>query len=484
LAPLEDRARLQISATGPEGASFDFMDRFMNDLRHTVESTVPEQIGVLGLTSPGFGSSSVNNGFLRIQLSEPGDRDRSQQEIADDVSQMLRQFSEARAFVTQEQTISVGRRGGLPVQYVIQAPTMEHLREILPQFMEEARKTNAFQVIDVNLKFNKPELRLTVDRERARALGLSMVDVAQTLQLTFSGQRMGYFVKDGKQYQVIALATRDNRDEPLDLRSLYVRNNQGELIQLDNVVQLTEESASPARNRYDRYVAATISAGLAPGLTLGQGLDVMDEVADRVLDESFRTALAGASKDFVDSSSSLVFALVLALVLIYLVLAAQFESFRDPFIIMLTVPLAIAGAVISLWMFGHTLNIFSQIGVIALIGIVTKNGILIVEFSNQRQQAGLSVKEAAIEAATLRLRPIIMTSLATVLGAVPIALGLGASAQSRVSLGVVVIGGLLFSLVLTLYVVPALYELLSPLQHRIELPQSVEEGETSEALAK
>jgi multidrug efflux pump len=484
LAPLEDRSRLQISATGPEGASFDYMDTFMNDLRFTVEAMVPEQAGVLGLTAPGFGSSSVNNGFLRVQLSEPAERDRSQQEIADDLSQMLRQFSEVRAFVTQEQTISVGRRGGLPVQYVIQAPSMERLREILPTFMEEARKTNAFQVIDVNLKFNKPELKLSVDRERARALGLSMMDVAQTLQLTFSGQRMGYFVKDGKQYQVIALATRDNRDEPLDLRSLYVRNNQGELIQLDNVVHLTEESASPSRNRYDRYVAATISAGLAPGLTLGEGLKVMDEVAGRVLDESFRTALAGVSKDFAESSSSLLFALVLALVLIYLVLAAQFESFRDPFIIMLTVPLAIAGAVISLWVFGHTLNIFSQIGIIALIGIVTKNGILIVEFSNQRQQAGLSVKEATIEAATLRLRPIIMTSLATVLGAVPIALGLGASAQSRVSLGVVVIGGLLFSLILTLYVVPALYELLSPVQHRIELPRAVAEVEGREATAK
>ncbi len=484
LAPLEDRSRLQLSATGPEGASFDFMDTFMNDLRYTVETMVPEQAGILGLTSPGFGSSSVNNGFLRVQLVDPSERDRSQQEIADDVSQMLRQFSEVRAFVTQEQTISVGRRGGLPVQYVIQAPSMEKLRDILPTFMEEARKTNAFQVIDVNLKFNKPELRLKVDRERARALGLSMMDVAQTLQLTFSGQRMGFFVKDGKQYQVIALATRDNRDEPLDLRSLYVRNNQGELIQLDNVVQLTEESASPARNRYDRYVAATISAGLSPGMTLGEGLKVMDGVAKQVLDESFRTALAGPSKDFAESSSSLLFALLLALVLIYLVLAAQFESFRDPFIIMLTVPLAIAGAVLSLWAFGHTLNIFSQIGVIALIGIVTKNGILIVEFSNQRQEAGLSVKEATIEAATLRLRPIIMTSLATVLGAVPIALGLGASAQSRVSLGIVIIGGLLFSLVLTLYVVPSLYELLSPVQHRMEIPETESGGEGSEALAK
>ena len=475
LSPLEDRSRLLIQVTAPEGASFDFMDRFMNDLLFSVETTIPEQNGILSLTSPGFGSSSVNNGFLRVSLTEPGDRNRTQQEVADDLSSMLRQFSEVRAFVTQEQTISVGRRGGLPVQYVIQAPNMERLREILPAFMEEARLTNAFQVVDVNLKFNKPELRLSVDRERARSLGLSMMDVAQTLQLTFSGQRMGIFVKDGKQYQVIGLATRDNRDEPLDLRSLYVRNNQGELIQLDNVVQLKEESASPTRNRYDRYVAATVSAGLVPGVTLGQGIEAMDEVAKKVLDESFHTALTGASKDYSESSSSLLFALLLALVLIYLVLAAQFESFRDPFIIMLTVPLAIAGAVLSLWIFGQTLNIFSQIGVITLIGIVTKNGILIVEFSNQRQEAGLSVREASIEAATLRLRPILMTSLATMLGALPIALGLGASAQSRVSLGIVIIGGLLFSLILTLYVVPALYELLSPVQHKHEAPITVGE---------
>ncbi|MEK6651198.1 MAG: efflux RND transporter permease subunit, partial [Bacteroidota bacterium] len=477
LAPLEDRSRFQIQVTGPEGASFDYMDTFMNDLLFAVETTVPEQDGVLSLTAPGFGSSSVNNGFLRVALKDPSGRRRSQQQIADDISAMLRQFSEARAFVSQEQTIGVGRRGGLPVQYVIQAPNMERLREVLPAFLEEARLTNAFQVVDVNLKFNKPELRLTVDRERARNLGLSMMDVAQTLQLTFSGQRMGNFVKDGKQYQVIGLATRDNRDEPLDLRSLYVRNSTGDLIQLDNVVQLREETASPSRNRYDRYVAATVSAGLAPGVTLGQGLAAMEGVSKKVLDDSFRTALSGASKDFAESSSSLVFALVLALVLIYLVLAAQFESFRDPFIIMLTVPLAIAGAVLSLWAFGQTLNIFSQIGVITLIGIVTKNGILIVEFSNQRQIAGRTVREATIEAATLRLRPILMTSLATVLGALPIAMGFGASAQSRVSLGIVVIGGLLFSLVLTLYVVPSLYEILSPVQHKVDFPRSVAAAE-------
>jgi multidrug efflux pump len=486
LAPLEDRSRLQISVTAPEGVSFEFMDAYMNRVLFAVETMVPEQAGVLSVTSPGFGGGGVNSGFLRVALKDPDERPRSQQEVADDLSRILQEFTEARAFVTQEQTIGIGRRGGLPVQYVIQAADFDRLKKVLPEFLEEARQHPAFQVVDLNLKFNKPELHLEIDREKARNLGLSMMDVAQTLQLYFSGQRMGYFIMNGKQYQVIGLATRDNRNEPLDLRSLYVRNNAGELIQLDNIVRLKEESAPPQLYRYDRYVSATVSAGLASGYTLGQGIEAMDEIAQKVLDESFHTALSGPSKDYAESSSSLVFALLLALVLIYLVLAAQFESFRDPFIIMFTVPLALAGAVLSLWIFGQTLNIFSQIGVIALIGIVTKNGILIVEFGNQRQQAGLSIRDAVIEAATLRLRPILMTSLATVLGALPIALALGASAQSRVSLGIVIIGGLLFSLVLTLFVVPALYTYLSTVKRRVELPveRRVEPSELEEILAK
>jgi len=494
LAPMEDRSRLSIQNTAPEGATFEYMDGYMNQLLFAIESTVPEQNGVwaviggVGGGGGGGGSSGANSGFLRVSLKAPGERDRSQQEIADGLTRFVQQFSEARAFVTQEQTVGVGRRGGLPVQYVIQAPDIERLREVLPKFLDEVRENGAFQMFDVNLKFNKPELRLEIDREKAKALGVSMMDVAQTLQLYFSGQRAGYFVMDGKQYQIISLATRDNRDEPLDLRSLYVRNNKGELIQLDNMVRLTEESATPQRYRYDRYISATVSAGLAPGVTLGDGIKAMDQIAKDVLDESFRTALAGASRDFAESSSSLFFAFLLALVLIYLVLAAQFESFRDPFITMFTVPLALAGAILSLWLFGQTLNIFSQIGVIALVGIVTKNGILIVEFGNQRQRAGLPIKEAVIEAATLRLRPILMTSLATMLGALPIALALGASAQSRVSMGIVVIGGLLFSLVLTLYVVPALYTYLSTEKRRVVQPPKHREEEQKlvpeEVLAK
>jgi multidrug efflux pump len=286
-------------------------------------------------------------------------------------------------------------------------------------------------------------------------------DVAQTLQLTLAGQRYGYFIMNGKQYQVIGQLTRQNRDEPLDMKSLFVRNNRGELIQLDNLVEVAEQANPPQLYRFNRYVSATVSAGLAPGYTLGEGIKAMDEIAGRVLDESYVTSLAGPARDFAESSSSLFFVFILALTLTYLILAAQFESFRDPFIIMFTVPLAVAGALLSLWYFGQTINIFSQIGMIMLIGLVTKNGILIVEFANQRKQAGLSVMDAVQSAAAARFRPILMTSLSTILGITPIALGLGSGAESRVSMGIAVVGGMIFSGILTLYVIPAMYSYLS-----------------------
>jgi multidrug efflux pump len=282
-------------------------------------------------------------------------------------------------------------------------------------------------------------------------------DISNTLQLALSGKRFGYFLIKGKQYQVIGQVERADRDEPLDLSSLYVRNSKGDMIQLDNLVKMEENSNPPTLFHYNRYKSATISAGLAPGKTLGEGIDVMKRIGKETLDESFQTALSGPSRDFAESSSNTGFAFILALILIYLILAAQFESFRDPFVIMLTVPLAIAGALLSLWMFNQTLNIFSEIGMIMLIGLVTKNGIMIVEFANQQRKLGLNKSEAALHAAVARLRPILMTSLATVLGAMPIALALGAGAQSRVPLGIVIVGGLLFSLVLTLFIIPAMY---------------------------
>lgn len=461
LAPLEDRSGLRLFATAPEGASFEYMDNFMDQLVQTLKDSIPERDGIISVTSPGFGAAgSVNSGFAFVVLTKPGERERSQQRIANDITPVISQMTEARTFVTQQQSIGQSR-GGLPVEYVIQASNFEKLREYLPKFMDAAQKDPLFTIVDANLKFNKPEIKLAIDRQRARNLGVSTIDIAQTIQSAFSGQRFGYFIKDGKQYQVIGQLLRDKRNAPIDLKSLYVKNFNGELVQLDNVVQLTEQSAPPQLYRFNRYVSATVSAGLAPGKTIDDGIKEMDKIASKVLDESFSTALSGASKDYAESSSSLLFAFLLAIGFIYLVLAAQFESFRDPFIILFTVPLAIFGALVSLWYFNQTLNIFSEIGIIMLIGIVTKNGILIVEFANQRKAAGLSKIEAIKDASAARLRPILMTSLSTVLGILPIAFALGAGSESRVSMGIAVIGGLIFSTFLTLLIVPAVYSYLS-----------------------
>lgn len=465
LAPLEDRGYIRMQVTAPEGASFEYTDRFMYKLVDLVNDSIPEKRIMLTVTAPGFtGSGAVNTGFVRLVLNDHQTRKRSQAEIADFLTNKTRQFPEARTFVIQEQTISAGgqaARGSQPVQFVIQAPDFEKLKAVLPKFLEEANNSPALQGVDANLKFTKPEIVISIDREKARNLGVSVADIAQTLQLAFSGQRFSYFTMKGKQYQVIGQVDRANRDAPLDLQSVYVRNNRGELIQLDNVVSMDEQSNPPQLYHYNRYMSATISAGLAPGKTVGDGITAMEAVADKVLDDSFSSSLTGASRDFAESSSNILFAFLLALLLIYLILAAQFESFIDPFIIMLTVPLALAGALISLWYFNQTLNIFSQIGMIMLIGLVTKNGILIVEFANQLRHSGMNKADAIMQAAEARFRPILMTTMATVLGALPIALALGAGAESRKSMGIVVIGGLLFSLALTLFVIPAMYYLLS-----------------------
>jgi multidrug efflux pump len=468
LAPMQDKSRLMVSSTAPEGTSYEAMYDYMGKIMAIVD-TLPEKEVILSVT--GFGGG-VNSGFIRISLVPSGARKRSQQEIADALTRELRDYTFARTYVTQEQTIGGGRGRQLPVQYVIQAPTLEKLKEVLPSFMDKVQTDEVFQVADLDLKFNKPELTIEIDRDRARALGVTVRDIAQTLQLYFSGQQYGNFVMNGKQYPVIAQADRMDRDEPMDLSSIYIRNSRGELVQLDNMVKLSYRSNPPQLYHFNRYVAATVSASTAKGYTLGDGIKEMDKIASSTLDESFSTSLAGTAKEYAESSHTLVFAFLLALVLVYLILSAQFESFRDPLIIMFTVPLALAGAVLSLWLFGQTLNIFSQIGIIALVGIVTKNGILIVEFANQRQAKGLSIREAVIDAAAQRFRPILMTSLATAFGVLPIALALGAAARSRQSIGIVIIGGLLFSLGLTLFIIPALYTYLSSPKSHIEVSEA------------
>jgi multidrug efflux pump len=477
LAPMEDKGRLRIFATAPEGTSYEMMDNYIKEIVDLTD-TLPEKRALLSVTSPGFGSSSsVNSGFVRLALIPSDQREKSQMELANELTARLRNYNFARAIISQEQTIQAGgRRGGLPVQFVVQAPTIEELKEVIPAFMERANNSDRFDAVDLDLKFNKPELRVMIDRDKAREMGVQVRDIAQTLQLLYSGQRFGYFIYDGKQYFVIGEAIRTARDEPGDITGITVRNANGDLVQLDNLVNTNFESSPPQLYRYNRFAAATFSAQPAAGVTLGEGIEEMQRIAGEVLDDSYTTDLAGTSKEFVESAGSLEFAFLLALALVYLALSAQFESFRDPLTIMLTVPLAIGGAILALWLFGHTLNIFSQIGMIVLVGIVTKNGILIVEFANQRRQQGLSIQEAAIDAAGQRFRPILMTSLATILGALPIALALGGGSTSRIPMGIAIIGGLVFSLVLTLYVIPVLYTLITSKKDKKLVQEQMQEA--------
>ena len=456
-APYDDRSALTMSITAPEGSSYEYTDKFMQEISRLVDDSLPEKKVSLIITSPGFGASTVNSGRVRIALTEPSERERSQKEIAEKLTKWTKQYPDAKTSVVEQPTIAVNRRGGLPIQYIIQAPNFEKLQEKIPLFMDEANKNETFSTVDVNLKFNKPEINVTINREKAESLGISVIDIAQTLQLSLSGQRFGYFMRSGKQYQVVGQFDQKDRSKPLDLTSMFVKNSSGQLIQMDNVVTVEEKSNPPQLYHNNRYMSATISAGLAPGKSISDGIDAMNEIKAKVLDDTFTTDLGGESRDFVESSSNTTFAFGLALLLIFLILAAQFESFIDPFIIILTVPMAVAGALFSLWLFDQTWNIFSQIGTVMLIGLVTKNGILIVEFANQLREQGKPKLEAILEASEARLRPILMTSLAIALGALPIAMSLGAASTSRIGMGVVIVGGTIFSLILTLFVIPALY---------------------------
>lgn len=460
-APYDDRSGMVLRVATSEGSSYEYTDRFMQEISKLVDDSIPEKKVALVITSPGFNASSVNSGFVRISLLQPNERKASQKEVAEKLTKWTSGYSEAKTSVIEQPTIAVNRRGGLPIQYIIQASNFEKLREKIPLFMEEAAKNETFSTTDVNLKFNKPEINVTIDREKAESLGISVLDVAQTLQLSLSGQRFGYFLRNGKQYQVIGQFEKNDRSKPLDLTSMFVKNNKGELIQMDNVITIEEQSNPTQLYHNNRFMSATVSAGLAPGKSIGDGIEAMNEIKDKVLDDSFTTDLGGESRDFVESSSNTSFAFGLALLLIFLILAAQFESFIDPIIIILTVPMAVAGALYSLWLFNQSWNIFSQIGTVMLIGLVTKNGILIVEFANQLREQGKPKLEAILEASEARLRPILMTSLAIALGALPIALSLGAASTSRIGMGVVIVGGTVFSLVLTLFVIPALYMMWS-----------------------
>ena len=453
MAPLEDRSRITINTKGPEGVTYEYMRDYAEDITATADSIMPDAEAITTRVWSGTGN-------IQITLKDLKDRDYSQMDVAEQLSKAVQKKTKARAFVQQQSTFG-GRRGGMPVQYVIQATNIEKLEKVLPVFMAKVYENPVFQMADVNLKFSKPESRISINRDKANVMGVSTRDIAQTLQYGLSGQRMGYFYMNGKQYEILGEINRQQRNKPANLKSIYIRSDKGEMIQMDNLIELTEGIAPPQLYRYNRFVAATVSAGLAEGKTIGEGLDAMDAIAAEVLDDTFRTALTGESKEYRESSSSLMFAFILALVLIYLILAAQFESFKDPFVIMLTVPLAVGGALIFMHFNGQTMNIYSQIGIIMLIGLVAKNGILIVEFANQKQETGIDKLTAIREAAIQRLRPILMTSVSTILGLVPLAFATGEGANGRIAMGISVVGGMLISTFLTMFIVPAVYTYIS-----------------------
>ena len=460
MAPLEDRSQINIDTKAAEGASYEYIRDYTEEINDLVDSIVPDAAFVTARVSSGSGN-------IQITLKDIKERDYTQMEVAEEISQAIRTHTKARAFVRQQSSFG-GRRSSMPVQYVLQSVSIEKLELVLPEFLARVYDNPVFQMADVNLKFTSPEMRVEINRDKAGTMGVSVRDISESLQYGLSGQRMGYFYMNGKQYEILGQINRQQRNKPSDIRSIYIRNDKGEMIQLDNLVEFVEAVAPPKLYHYNRFVSATISAGLAEGKTIGQGLDEMDKIAADVLDETFRTALSGDSKDFRESSSSLMFAFILALVLIYLILAAQFESFKDPFIIMLTVPLAIAGALIFMYFGGITMNIFSQIGIIMLIGLVAKNGILIVEFANQKQEHGEDKMQAIRDAALQRLRPILMTSAATVLGLIPLAFATGEGANQRIAMGTAVVGGMLVSTFLTMYIVPAIYSYISTNRHKEE----------------
>lgn len=453
MAPLEDRSMITINTRGAEGVTYEYIRDYTEDINSIVDSVIPDADAVTARVSSGSGN-------IQIRLKDMGDRDYTQMEAAEKLSQAVKKKTKARAFVQQQSSFG-GRRSSMPIQYVLQATNIEKLEKVLPVFMEKVYENPVFQMADVDLKFSKPEIRIHINRDKANIMGVNTRDLSETLQYGLSGQRMGYFYMNGKQYEILGEINRQQRNKPADLRAIYLRSSDGKMIQMDNLIELESSIAPPKLYRYNRFVSATISAGLAEGKTIGQGLDEMDKIAKEVLDDTFRTSLSGDSKEFRESSSSLMFAFILALVLIYLILAAQFESFKDPFIIMLTVPLAIAGALIFMYFNDITMNVFSQIGIIMLIGLVAKNGILIVEFANLKQENGEDKVTAVHDAALQRLRPILMTSASTVLGLIPLAFATGEGCNQRIAMGITVVGGMVVSTFLTMYIVPAVYSYIS-----------------------
>ena len=452
MAPTEDSGKIMVNISGPEGTGLSqtkmMTEAFVEEMTSLMDSSEYEEIQA--------GTRSGGSAMMRITLNRDPTKRRSQSEIAHQIQGLGASYPDLRIMAFEPQSISTSR-GGLPVQFVLQAPSIEVLRDLVPKFTAEAEKSPVFSVVNPDLKFTKPELHVNILRDKAREQGVSIDDISKAISLSLGDQTYGDFYKDGRQYDIVGAVGYEYRDMPSKLSAINVKNAAGEMLSVSNFITYEEKSASPSLPRYNRFSAATISAGLAPGKTVGDGVEEMRRIAKKVIPDSLnvQTDLAGSSKEYAESSSGLYVVFLLALAFIFLVLSGQFESFRSPFVTLFTVPLALAGAIASLYIFGQTLNVFSEIALILLLGLVTKNGILIVEFANQiAARTGCSRLAAAKKSAKLRFRPILMTSLSTVLGAVPLIL---TGTPSRVAMGTAIVGGLTFATFMTLFVVPAAY---------------------------
>ena len=487
LVPTEDRGIVFGIVIAPEGATLSYTDRYMRQIEQIL-LPLQERRGLFTATGLGFGGpGQVTNGFVFLNLKPRHERHRSQQELVQQLFPQLFSIPGVLAFVINPPSLG-GRFSSSPVEYVLEAESYDVLQKATQTMMAKASQLTVGKPpqvfpylinLDTDLKLNKPQLEITIDRDRASALGVSVTDIGTTLETLLGGREVTDFKRGTKQYHVIAQVPPSARATPDVIEGLYVRGKNG-LVQLANVVRVRETVAPKELNHYNRVRSSTISANLIPVVSLGQALDALDKIAKEDLPQTVRHELAGQSKEFRESSNSLYFLFLLAVVFIYLVLAAQFESFIHPLTILLSVPLAVVGALISLFAFGQSLNIFSQIGLIMLIGLVTKNSILIVEYANQLRARGLDIAEAVAEAAKIRLRPILMTSFATVFGILPIAIGFGAGAESRRPLGIAVVGGLIFSTFLTLLLVPAVYTILARFS-KLD-PEARQDSEAGEAV--
>ncbi|MFN9679128.1 MAG: efflux RND transporter permease subunit [Betaproteobacteria bacterium] len=455
LAPIEDRSVVFGRVQAPQGATVQYTSEALRSIE-TMYETIQERSAYNAVA--GFPTVTDGNAILRLKPWE--ERSRKQQDIARELNQRFAQLPGVIAFAVSPPSLGQSFRS-LPIEYVIMAQIpYAALDRLVNQFIGEMAKYPGVQNLQTDLRLNTPELRVEVNRDKLADVGVSVQNVGLTLQTMLGGRQVTRFKNEGEQYDVMVQVAPRDRSTPNDISDIYVRARDGSMVQLSNVVDVKEGVAPQSLNHFQRLRAVTISGQVAPGYTLGQALQTMDETARRVLPQGTLTDLNGQSREFRDARGSIYLVFVLALVFIYLVLAAQFESFADPFVIMLSVPLSMTGALLALWWAGGTMNIYSQIGLVTLVGLITKHGILIVEFSNQLRERGEELFAAVKHASVLRLRPILMTTGAMVLGAVPLALAAGAGAESRQQIGWVIVGGLTLGTVLTLYVVPVVYTLM------------------------